>query len=83
MLELINIDIFVPYWVEIVNLSLELGDMNGMKSAVVNPLIKELSSLLDTENFKNYRPVSNLVLVSKIIERVVEKRLEEHMIKNR
>ena len=77
------IDIFVPYWVEIVNLSLELGDMNGMKSAVVNPLIKELSSLVDTENFKNYRPVSNLVIVSKIIERVVQKRLEEHMMKNR
>ena len=78
-----NIDVFIPYWVEIVNLSLELGDMDGMTSAVVIPLIKELSSLVDTENFKNYRPVSNLVLVSKIIERVVQNRLEEHMIKNK
>ena len=54
-----------------------------MKNAVVNPLIKELSNIVDSENFKNYRPVSNLVLVSKIVERVVQKRLEDHMIRNR
>ena len=78
-----SIDIFIPFWVDIVNLSLETGDMDGMKSAVVNPLIKELSSIVDTENFKNYRPVSNLLLVSKIVERVVQKRLEEHMTRNR
>lgn len=77
-----NIDVFIPFWVEIVNLSLELGDMDGMISAVVIPLIKELSSIIDTENFKNYRPVSNLLLVSKIVERVVQRRLEKHMIKN-
>ena len=40
-------------------------------------------SSTDTENYRNYRPVSNLLLVSKIVERVVKKRLEEHMIRNR
>ena len=77
-----NIDLFVPFWVEIVNLSLEYGDMDGLKSAVLIPLIKDLSSTVDREDFKNYRPVSNLPFVSKIVERVVQIRLERHMIKN-
>ena len=78
-----NIETFAPYWLEIVNLSLEVGSMNGLKSAVVNPLIKVLNSLVDTDKYKYYRPVSNLVFVSKLIERVVKKRLEQHMIRNR
>lgn len=77
-----NVDTFIPYWVDIVNLSLESGSMDNLKSGVLNPLIKELSSIVDTENFKNYRPVTNLVIVSKLVERVVQQRLEEHMVKN-
>ena len=56
--------------------------MNNLKSGVLNPLIKELNATVDTENFKNYRPVTNLVIISKLIERVVQVRLEEHMVKN-
>ena len=78
-----DIDTFVPFWVEIVNLSLETGSMEGLKNALVIPLIKELTALTDTNNFKNYRPVSNLLFISKIIERVVDIRLREHMVKNR
>ena len=33
-----NVDIFIPFWLEIVNLSLEMGSMDGLKSAVVLPL---------------------------------------------
>ena len=76
------VDTFAPYWLEIVNLSLEIGDMEGLKSAVLIPLIKELSSAVDTDNFKNYRPVSNLLFVSKLIERVVQVRLQDHMARN-
>ena len=76
------IETFAPYWLEIVNLSLELGDMDGLKNAVLIPLIKELNSTVDTENYKNYRPVSNLLFVSKLIERIVQTRLEKHMIRN-
>ena len=65
-----------------VNLSLEQGSIDCLKSAVVLPLLKGLDTLLDTEIFKNYRPVSNLQFVGKIIERVVNIRLEEHMNKN-
>ena len=77
-----NLDIFLPIWVEIVNLSLEVGRMDKVKSAVVLPLIKELNSMTDTEEYKNYRPVSNLVFIGKLIERVVDIRLQEHLDRN-
>ena len=65
------------------NLSLGSGRMDSLKSGVLNPLIKELSATVDAENMKNYRPVTNLVIISKLIERVVQVRLEEHMTKNK
>ena len=74
-----HIDTFLPFWVEIVNLSLDVGKMDGAKSAVIQPLIKELNSLTDTDEFKNYRPVSNLVFIGKLIERVVDIRLQNHL----
>ncbi len=78
-----NVDFFIPYWLDIVNLSLEVGSMEGLKSAVIIPLIKDLSSLVDKEIFKNYRPVSNLLFLSKLIERVVDSRLDNHMSVNK
>ena len=77
-----NIDVFVPIWTEIVNLSLSLGSMECLKSAIIIPLIKDLSSNVDSENMKNYRPVSNLVLISKLVERGVDKRLQKHLTKH-
>ena len=55
--------------------------MEHLKSAVSIPQIKELDEQLDRDNLKNYRPVSNLPFVSKIIERVVANQLNNHMIK--
>ena len=77
-----SVDTFAPFWLEIVNLSLQVGSMEGMVNAVVLPLIKELSSLVDTDNYKNYRPVSNLVFIGKLIERVVQTRLNQHLLSN-
>ena len=77
------LDTLLPIWVEIVNLSLETGSMESLKNAVIIPLIKELSSTTDTDNNKNYRPVSNLVFIGKLIERVVDIRLQEHLIQNK
>ena len=48
-----------------------------MKSAIFKPLLKE--STLNPEIFKNYRPVSNLSYVSKVIEKVIAARLPSHM----
>ena len=43
-----NLDIFIPFWVEMVNTSLESGSMDGLKTGILNTLIKKLSSLTDT-----------------------------------
>ena len=53
------------------------------KSAVIIPLIKDLGSLVDKEIYKNYRPVSNLLFLGKLIERVVDIRLDNHMTVNK
>jgi hypothetical protein len=78
----IHVDTLLPYWVELVNLSLEIGKMDKLKSSIMLPLIKELNSMTDTEEFKNYRPVCNLVFVGKLVERVVDIRLQEQLDRN-
>ena len=54
--------------------------MDGIKSAIINPLLKK--ALLDIDEKKNYRLVSNLLFMSKLIERVVLNRLDHHMFVN-
>ena len=44
------------------------------------PLLKKLGS--DVEVLKNYRPVSNLSFISKVIEKVVASRILDHMKEN-
>ena len=48
----------------------------SFKSAVVLPLIKKPG--LDPQVFKNYRPVSNLSFLSKLIEKVISSRILKH-----
>ena len=58
----------------IVNLSLTAGVFpTPCKTSIVQPLIKRPG--LDPEVLKNYRPVSNLRFVSKIIEKIISVRL--------
>ena len=52
----------------------------ALKKAVVTPIHKKPSLPLD--NLKNYRPVSNLPFVSKIIEKVVASQLNDHLSKH-
>ena len=70
---------FLPIWRDLVNLSLDYGSIDCLKSAVVNPLIKEMDGIIDADSYKNYRPVSNLLFLEKLIERVVATRLNNHM----
>ena len=66
---------------DIVNLSLQGAAVPAAtKRAIVTPLIKKVT--LDPDNFKNYRPVSNLNFVSKVMEKVVAKRLLAHIQQN-
>ena len=74
------IESLLPYLLELVNLSLETGDISGLKESVIIPLLKKLN--LDSEQFRNYRPIVNLQFLSKLIEKVVLKQLLTHMKSN-
>ena len=52
----------------------------SLKRALIRPILKKPS--LDSSQLKNYRPVSNLPVLSKIIEKVVFKRLDAHCLQN-
>ena len=55
------------YITNIVDMTLSTGIFpSKLKSAIVLPLLKKQN--LDSESFKNYRPVSNLPFLSKVIE---------------
>lgn len=77
-----NLDYLIPIWVQLINISLEEGSLECLKSAVILPLIKELDAFVDTDILKNYRPVSNLLFLEKLIERIVAIRLDKHMTEN-
>ncbi|KAK7096607.1 hypothetical protein V1264_005883 [Littorina saxatilis] len=69
-----NLDLLLPVLTQIVNDSLLSGVFPSLfKTALVKPLLKK--SNLDVNVLKNYRPVSNLSFLSKIIEKVVLKQL--------
>ncbi len=71
------IDDLLPLITKIINLSLKLGNMpNNLKEAIIKPLLKKLG--LELIN-KNYRPVSNLPFISKLIERAAAEQLIEHL----
>lgn len=71
----------VPIITAIINASLTDADVPiCMKKARVRPLLKKAG--LDLDTLKNYRPVSNLTFVSKILEKVVSSRLEKHLTDN-
>ena len=67
----------LPVLTKLINLSLKEGNLDGVKWSVIVPLLKKAG--LDIDIWKNYRPVNNLVYFSKLIERVVDARLDEHM----
>ena len=50
--------------------------MEGIKESTIMPILKKNG--LDPEVLKNYRPVSDIVVISKLIEKVVLRRLYSH-----
>lgn len=75
-----NIEVLMPTLVDLVNLSLSSGSVNGVKMADIVPLLK--GETLDPNLLKNFRPISNLTFLGKLIERVVLKQLNEHLVCN-
>ena len=72
----------LPVITLIVNLSLSTSTMpSELKEAHICPIIKK--AILDCEILKNFRPVSNLAYLSKLIERVVAVRYTNHLQTNK
>ena len=70
-----------PVITNIINSSMAEGVVpTTLKHANVVPVLKKPS--LDKDLMKNYRPVSNLTYLSKMLEKVVAQRLLDHMAHN-
>ena len=60
------------------NHSLLIGEFPLIfKTAIVKPLLKKTS--LDSEDLKNYRPISNLSFMSKVLEKVMLSQILRHI----
>jgi len=68
----------VPIVSEIICSSLRAGTFpDKLKTALVTPVIKK--QYLDRNDLKNYRSVSNLAFISKILEKTVASQLVNHL----
>ena len=71
----------LPVIKKTVNLSFDSAIMpSSLKKAVLSPLLKKPS--LDFDIFPNFRPVSNLKFLSKVIEKVAAMRLWDYLCEN-
>ena len=76
------LDILLPSITKLVNYSLIEGSFpNSFKKVVVNPLIKKSS--LPRNDLKNYRTVSGLCFLWKLVERVIARQLTSHINNNK
>ena len=75
-----SIENVIPMALKIVNASLTSGTVtSAFEQAIVRPLPKK--SGLDPNQLSNYRPVSNLPFMSKVLEKAVLNQLDNHMSK--
>ena len=71
----------LPTLTKLYNLSLRSGVVpNAFKRAIIKPLLKKHN--LDINELKSFRPISNLSFLSKILEKIVDQRLRDHLSSN-
>ena len=76
-----NLDHLLPLLTNMVNKSLSTGTFpRGAHSAIIKPLLKKPS--MDRNDLKNYRPVSNLSFLGKLIEKAACTQLINHIESN-
>ena len=77
-----TLNIHIPYLVAILNNSFKQGIFpDTLRTAVVKPLLK--SDTINTDLRKNYRPVSNIAFIGKVLVKVAVHRPTEHLTMNR
>jgi len=70
-----TIDLLAPYVTHLFNTSLSTARVpDAFKTAYISPLMKKPG--MDADALENYRPVSNLSVLSKTLERLVSCQLE-------
>lgn len=70
--------ITAPVLTSIINASTRSGEVpEALKEAVVTPILKKPSA--NPEDLANYRPVSNINVIGKILEQVVANQLRMHL----
>ncbi|XP_061151098.1 probable RNA-directed DNA polymerase from transposon X-element isoform X1 [Syngnathus typhle] len=70
-----------PSVLNIINLSVSSGIVpTAFKTAIIKPLLKRPN--LDPDCLSNYRPVSNLPFIAKLLEKVVAQQLIDYMVAN-
>ena len=70
-----------PLITKLINLSFtESSVPNCLKAAIITPILKNAT---DVNQLKNFRPISNLSFLSKLIERIVASRLNTYLLTNR
>ena len=77
------LDLLIPVFINIINLSLSQGVFpDSLKIAKLTPILKKPKA--DFEVFSNFRPVSNLPFISKLIdhEKAVAYQLNDYLIKH-
>jgi hypothetical protein len=72
------VDLVAPFIVELFNRSLAAGHFPaGFKEAFITPLVKKPG--LDVADVNSYRPISNLSVISKLLERLVALQLMQYL----
>jgi len=73
-----NIDLLAPFLSELFNCSLELGSVPDVfKAAFITPTLKKSDA--GAADITQYRPISNLSVLSKLLERLVAKQLLDYL----
>jgi len=71
-------DLVAPYIVHLFNTSIAAGRFPScFKRSFITPIVKKAG--LDKEDVQSYRPISNLSVLSKLIERLIARRLIDYI----
>ena len=73
-----NIDLLAPFLTELFNCSLALESVPDVfKAPFITPTLKKSDA--DAADITQYRPISNLSVLSKLLERLVAKQLLDYL----
>ena len=74
-----NLDCHVPALTKLVNTSLQSGEFpSAAHHAIITPILKKPS--LNKDDISNYRPVSNIPFIAKVIEKAVASQFVAYLI---